>query len=82
MEAMKLQQRERSAAARPCAGHAASLSPPPRPSPPAQVSCNDFDLVWELDSCYWMEKVASLYAVRAARTAQQHAVAPAWLATG
>lgn len=29
-----------------------------------QVSCNDFDLVWELDSCYWMEKVACMYSVR------------------
>ncbi|EFN57548.1 hypothetical protein CHLNCDRAFT_143179 [Chlorella variabilis] len=29
--------------------------------PSLKVSCNDFDLVWELDSCYWMEKVAALY---------------------
>ncbi|PRW59252.1 hypothetical protein C2E21_2426 [Chlorella sorokiniana] len=31
-------------------------------SPPAlKVSCNDLDLVWELDSCYWLEKLATLY---------------------
>jgi hypothetical protein len=28
-----------------------------------QVSCNDFDLVWELDSCYQLEKLATLYKV-------------------
>jgi hypothetical protein len=60
MEAMKLQQRERSAAARPCAGHAASLSPPPRPTPPAQVSCNDVEQVLGLDSWEGVEKVGSL----------------------
>ena len=28
-----------------------------------QVSCNDFDLVWEVDSCYQLEKLATLYKV-------------------
>ena len=27
------------------------------------MSCNDFDLVWELDSCYQLEKLATLYKV-------------------
>lgn len=28
------------------------------------MSCNDLDLVWELDSCYWLEKLVTLYTVR------------------
>lgn len=36
---------------------------PARPRP--QVSCNDCDLLWELDSCYWLEKLASAYKARA-----------------
>ncbi len=35
------------------------------PPPLLQVSCNDLDLVWELDSCYWLEKLATLYTVGA-----------------
>lgn len=35
-----------------------------RSSPPAlKVSCNDFDLVWEVASAYWLEKVATAYNV-------------------
>ena len=32
---------------------------------PAQVSCNDLDLRWELDSAYHLEKLATAYAVSA-----------------
>lgn len=31
---------------------------------PPQASCNDMDSEWELDSAYWLEKLAGLYSVR------------------
>ena len=34
-----------------------------------QVSCNDCDLLWELDSCYWLEKLACMYSVGGGGTA-------------
>lgn len=31
------------------------------PLPALKVSCNDFDLVWEVDSAYWLEKLSRAY---------------------